>query len=255
MWWLRGGGDGSFVVRPIYDGALPPRGVVRSGPEVGDVNGDGLLDAVVPVYGTTADVPTLLVFTNEGAGRLVLASEVLAGEDLYCARLGDLDGDGLVDVAVASADTSEVRILSGNGDGTFGPPQAFFGGKPWSLKIHDFNGDGALDLGVIGGSAYVLLNRMALRSTFKRGDVNADGTRNLADAVSALGYLFAGGRVPGCLDAADANDDGVVGLADAIRVLGHLFGGAGPLPEPFEACGDDPTGTDPFGCVEFRPCR
>jgi len=88
---------------------------------------------------------------------------------------------------------------------------------------------------------------------FRRGDGNSDGTLNIADAIATLGYLFAGGSEPSCLDAADANDDGAVNIADAINTLGHLFAGAGPLPEPFGSCGGDPT-EDDLDCKSYPPC-
>jgi hypothetical protein len=89
--------------------------------------------------------------------------------------------------------------------------------------------------------------------TFIRGDTNADSVVNLADALFTLGYLFAAGEAPNCLDGADANDDGVINLADALRVLGYLFGGQGPLASPAEACSVDPT-EDELGCSGYLPC-
>ena len=89
---------------------------------------------------------------------------------------------------------------------------------------------------------------------FRRGDVNADGSLNIADAIFVLSYLFAQGEEPGCLDAADTNDDDSVNIADAIAVLSHLFGGAGDLPPPFAACGPDPTPGE-LGCESFPPCE
>ena len=44
---------------------------------------------------------------------------------------------------------------------------------------------------------------------FVRGDSNHDGTHDISDCVSILGYLFENGTGPVlCEDAADANDDG-----------------------------------------------
>ena len=88
---------------------------------------------------------------------------------------------------------------------------------------------------------------------FLRGDVNADGDRNIADAINLLGHLFGGQSVPSCPDAADANDDGGLDIADAIKILGHLFGGDGPLADPFGACGADPSADDLEQCV-YPPC-
>jgi hypothetical protein len=87
---------------------------------------------------------------------------------------------------------------------------------------------------------------------FNRGDANADGTVNIADAIFALGYLFGGGPAPVCMDTADANDDGAANIADAVTILGHLFGGAGPLKPPFRACGPDPT-ADTLPACNFPP--
>ncbi len=87
-----------------------------------------------------------------------------------------------------------------------------------------------------------------------RGDANADGKLDIADAVRVLGYLFGGGATTlDCLDAADANDDGKLDVADAVKILGHLFAATGPLPQPFGACGPDPS-DDALGCVKFAPC-
>ena len=88
---------------------------------------------------------------------------------------------------------------------------------------------------------------------FMRGDSNADGDLNIADAIRTLGFLFGGDAIPSCMKAADANDDGDVNIADAIKTLGHLFGGEGALPDPFGACGPDPT-ADELTCVSFPPC-
>ncbi|HQG85347.1 MAG TPA: hypothetical protein PLU90_03180 [Planctomycetota bacterium] len=94
-----------------------------------------------------------------------------------------------------------------------------------------------------------------VETTFKRGDANADGKLDIADAVRVLGYLFGGGATQlDCLEAADANDDAMVNIADAVKILGHLFAGTGPLPPPFADCGVDPT-ADGLGCERFKPCE
>jgi hypothetical protein len=88
---------------------------------------------------------------------------------------------------------------------------------------------------------------------FTRGDFNADGEVNIADAVSILVYLFGGGGTAPCGDAADANDDGAIDIGDGLRVLSHLFGARRPLPEPFGRCAPDTTG-DGIGCSSYPPC-
>jgi hypothetical protein len=76
---------------------------------------------------------------------------------------------------------------------------------------------------------------------FLRGDANGDLWVDLSDALATLFFLFAGGETPPCLDAADANDDGRLDLSDPLATLESLFIGAGPLPEPSEEAGSDPT--------------
>ena len=84
------------------------------------------------------------------------------------------------------------------------------------------------------------------QSNFRRGDVNDDGDRNIADAVGALSYLFGGGTAPGCLDSVDCNDDGTNDISDAVSLLDYLFQSGTQPPDPFE-CGPDPT-DDPISC-------
>ena len=89
---------------------------------------------------------------------------------------------------------------------------------------------------------------------YRRGDANADGAIDIADAVFVLGHLFAAGPAPSCRDAGDANDDGALDIADAVAILGHLFAASGPLPQPFGSCGVDLTADD-LDCGSFPPCE
>ncbi|HIA28099.1 MAG TPA: hypothetical protein EYN79_08330 [Planctomycetes bacterium] len=79
---------------------------------------------------------------------------------------------------------------------------------------------------------------------FRRGDINGDGSVNIADAVTVLNALFVpGSQQPECDDSADANDDGGINIADAVSLLNSLFLPGSPLPPdpgPFD-CGIDPT--------------
>ena len=117
----------------------------------------------------------------------------------------------------------------------------------------DQNALAAAYLTVLGGGPAV--------PQFQRADCNADGLRNIADAIYGLGALFPppGGspNLPSCRDSCDANDDGAFNIADMIHLLGSLFppGGGPPsvIPPPFGVCGGDPT-ADPLDCVSFPPC-
>jgi len=125
--------------------------------------------------------------------------------------------------------------------------------------------DGRTDLNNDGDKNDWVWNLIDLRSffpfaRFRRGDANASGRVDIADAISLLSYLFgpaddpSKAKVAECVDAADANDDGTTDIADAIKILGHLFAAEGPLPGPFGECGIDMTADD-LGCSTFAPCH
>jgi hypothetical protein len=85
-----------------------------------------------------------------------------------------------------------------------------------------------------------------------RGDCNGDGTRNVADAVTMLSFLFTAGALD-CIATVDANDDGDLNIADGVTLLTYLFSGGDPLPDPFTTCSSDPTG-EPFSCAIYNSC-
>jgi Zn-dependent metalloprotease len=90
-------------------------------------------------------------------------------------------------------------------------------------------------------------------TTFQRGDSNGDGTVDLSDAVTTLGYLFVGNAEVHCLDAADSNDDDELNITDGIYTLSYLFTGGAPIPDP----GKDNCGLDPgvsIGCEKSPGC-
>lgn len=88
-------------------------------------------------------------------------------------------------------------------------------------RVCDGDGDGyaAVDVGV---DEYVLLSYLC-------GDVNADGTVDVSDAVYIISYIFAGGPAPLPLEAGDVNNDQAVDISDAVYLIQYIFGG-GPAP-------------------------
>ncbi|MBN1442419.1 MAG: DUF2271 domain-containing protein [Planctomycetes bacterium] len=92
------------------------------------------------------------------------------------------------------------------------------------------------------------------RPGFLRGDADSSGVRELTDAIYILNYLYLGQSGPACLSAADSNDDGSVDVSDAVTLLVHLFLDARPLPEPYAACGQDPS-PDDLLCMESDACE
>ena len=87
---------------------------------------------------------------------------------------------------------------------------------------------------------------------FRRGDSNADGSIDIADAIFLLEVQFSGTNIL-CEDAGDINDDGSLNIADPIALLSYLFAIGFVPPPPFRTCDQDPT-EDALKCPEFPPC-
>src|SRR5206468_5228242 len=89
-----------------------------------------------------------------GNGSFQTSVNYSTGTEPGSIAVGDFDGDGKQDLAVANVGSDNVSILLGNANGTF---QAAFnygvGWGPYSVAVGDFNGDGKRDLAVATGTA------------------------------------------------------------------------------------------------------
>jgi ELWxxDGT repeat protein len=190
----------SFIAARAFDtGDTGPNSVA-----VGDFNGDGVQDLAVANRGTYifyADDGSVSVHLGNGDGTFQPARHFAAGVDPVSVAVGDVNGDGRLDLAVANHGSNDVSVLLGNGDGSFQAARSFPTGiAATSVTVADFNGDGRPDLAVTGGvsagpGVNVLLG-------------NGDGTFQPAQ------YF---GTVPGPRSAvaADFNRDGRLDLAVA----------------------------------------
>ena len=117
---------------------------------VGDFNGDGSQDLAVANYLDS----TVTVLLGNGSGGFTQATGSLVREWPRRATwvvAGDVNGDGIQDLATANNNVNKVPWLLGNGSGGFtqAPGSPFAAGfYPWSLVAGDFNGDGVPDLAV-----------------------------------------------------------------------------------------------------------
>ena len=90
---------------------------------------------------------------------------------------------------------------------------------------------------------------------FLRGDADADGGRDLGDAVRILAFLFLDpAPTLACEKSADADDDGRVTLVDPLFLLNFLFQNGRAPAVPLAACAPDST-PDGLTCGAFPACR
>jgi hypothetical protein len=141
VWVLFGAGNGTFnKAFAEYQTNGQPVAVTT-----GDFNGDDILDLAVANLGGN----TFSILLGKGEGRFtqpVSRSAGGSGSFTDAIATADLNGDGILDLAVGNAlSTSGVAVLLGNGDGTFGP-LTVYGSSTYGIALGDLNDDGNVDL-------------------------------------------------------------------------------------------------------------
>jgi len=206
---LLGNGSGGFTPAPGSPTAL---GAVPDSITVGDFNGDGIPDIAATCIASNS--VTILLGNGSGGFTAVPGSPFGAGLNPVGVAVGDFNGDGMEDLAIAdqageNQPTNNVTVLLGNGSGGFTPsngsPFATGGAGPSSLAVGDFNGDGLQDLAVAnsaGNSVSVLLGNgiggfaaapgSPFNSTWNGPDAVAVGDFN-SDGIADLAVADAGG--------------------------------------------------------------
>lgn len=182
---------------------------------LGDLDGDGDLD--VAVAGNSCPI-RLQILENVGGGQLaVLQTVAFDGAYAHDLDLGDLDGDGDLDVVIVSALTDESVLFANDGQGTMSQQLVLRDGLlPLSVTIADMDGDRLPDV--------VTMN-------FDSGDASV--WRNAGGGLFPAAQRFPALAGPRALEAVDVNGDGGLDLVtvsllrDFFVVLPGACGGRG----------------------------
>src|ERR687887_514199 len=123
-------------------GAFGPASVA-----VGDINGDSRQD--LAVANNLGDSVAVLLGNGDGSFQAPRVVYLGPSNNPRSVAIGEFNGDGRADLAVANPTSNTVVVLRGNGDGTFQPAVTLTAGtNPGSVAVADFNGDGRADVAV-----------------------------------------------------------------------------------------------------------
>jgi hypothetical protein len=178
------------------------------------------------------------------------------GSASFSVALGDLNGDGKLDIVAAntscypncqvSSEIGGVGVLLGNGDGTFQPTQVYglVGGAAVSVALADVNGDGKLDVVVSETSIFGCFAESSIGVLLGNGDGTFQPERTYdSGGLCANHLLVADVNGDGKPDVVVANECGSdqsycnYGIDSVIAVLRGNGDGSFQAPQTYDSGG------------------
>ena len=204
----QGGTPGAFTDSGQGLGSTRSMGVV-----LGDVNGDGNLDAFVANLGHPNKV-----WLSNGMGTFNDSGQSLGNSLSYGLALGDVDGDGHLDAFVTNSGINKVWV--NGGAGIFGDSgQSLGSSSSYAVALKDVDGDGHLDAFVAN---YNQANKVWLNN----------GTGSFSDSGQTLGSSLSRDVALGDMDGDGDLDAFVVNYGQANTVWWNLTSASGPTETP-----------------------
>ncbi|HVY62391.1 MAG TPA: VCBS repeat-containing protein, partial [Planctomycetota bacterium] len=198
-----GNGDGTFRDAVVQEDVVDS----SNDAAVADMDGDGLPDLVVVATGSGFSAPgTVAVCPGRGDGTFERPARLAAaGPHPVALAIGDVDGDGRLDVVTANDGAADVSVLLGAGGGALGPEMRVgAGSRPRGVALVDLDGDGRLDLAVANHTSSDLSVRLGMgggafgpevrllgnfgRDAVAAGDLDGDGLPDLLVGPVATVY-------------------------------------------------------------------
>jgi flagellin-like hook-associated protein FlgL len=188
---LLGNGNASFGASKNFAAGQQPISVAT-----GDVNGDGVLDITAADYYYGGSGASVLLGNGDGSFRA--KTSFATGPMTRDVTLGDINGDGRLDLVSADKASATFSVFIGNGDGSFKARTSILTEGSSFVSLRDLNGDGILDLAALEDGASTVSMRIG----------NGNGSFRTSSSYDVGFHAFSFGL-------GDLNQDGVLDVVTA----------------------------------------